>query len=237
MGYCRFISSKVILILLLISLVFFALLYLGKNIYNKPELLFYLDKSYRLNKMMVNSISKGDSKKVNKLINYDKTIVDHYIGKGSTPLVLATKLNKINCVKVLLRNGANPNKADSYGMNPLHYACIYNNVTIASLLIRSGADTNATSLRVPYETPLHLAVLYDGIDIISILAKNNADINQLNEFGITPLHYAVMKQDIKKIQLLIKYGAKTNIRDEDGKIPIDYADTVEIKRLLTIHTE
>jgi len=59
---------------------------------------------------------------------------------GDTPLHYACKLNYVDCVRVLLQFGANPNAVSLILDTPLH-CCVSNaNADIIDLLITNGAD-------------------------------------------------------------------------------------------------
>ena len=62
---------------------------------------------------------------------------------GLTALHYATRYNRIDVVKLLLREGADVNKQNyDYKDTPLHYAAQYNKTEVARLLIQNGADVN-----------------------------------------------------------------------------------------------
>ncbi|KQS94133.1 ankyrin repeat domain-containing protein [Chryseobacterium sp. Leaf394] len=69
-----------------------------------------------------------------------------YTEEGLTPIVLATNLNQIVIVELLIKNGANVNPIDvedsDYTYVPLLSAINNNNITISELLIENGAKTD-----------------------------------------------------------------------------------------------
>ena len=48
--------------------------------------------------------------------------------EGRTDLHVASAMNNIHSVYLLLESGANPDQADLYGDTPLHYACFNRNI-------------------------------------------------------------------------------------------------------------
>jgi len=61
---------------------------------------------------------------------------------GETPLHLAARWGKLDCARVLLENGANPNLADSQKETPLSWATRQNNTAMVQLLVQHGARQN-----------------------------------------------------------------------------------------------
>ena len=58
---------------------------------------------------------------------------------GLTPLDVALLSNRIDVVRVLIKNGADINKIDELDWTPLDTACFYSNVDIIEFLIKNGA--------------------------------------------------------------------------------------------------
>lgn len=59
-----------------------------------------------------------------------------------TALMIASGRNNINSVKLLLENGAEPDKKDFLGTTALMYACKEGNMEVVEILINGGADLN-----------------------------------------------------------------------------------------------
>jgi hypothetical protein len=90
------------------------------------------------------------------------------------------------------------NKADEYGLMPLHYAVGGGNVEIVKLLLGKGADVNAKEW---YEdkTPLHYAVEGGNVEIVKLLLDKGANVNARNwrdyRRNQTPLDIAIEKEN------------------------------------------
>jgi Tfp pilus assembly protein PilF len=69
--------------------------------------------------------------------------IDSRAEDGSTALLLATNLNRVKLVQVLLDLNANPNLADRNGWTPLLSAADEGNAEIVSMLLAKGADIRA----------------------------------------------------------------------------------------------
>ncbi|CAK9300740.1 unnamed protein product [Gordionus sp. m RMFG-2023] len=102
-------------------------------------------------------------------------------GRMSTPLHLASGYNITSIVKILLKNGADPQVKDKGGLVPLHNASSYGHFEIAELLINHGADVNAQDLW--HFTPLHEAAHKNRLDVCSLLISHGADPTLLNCHG------------------------------------------------------
>ncbi|MEP6803044.1 MAG: ankyrin repeat domain-containing protein [Flavobacterium sp.] len=94
------------------------------------------------------AIENKNLKIVEFLINKKAKINQIYDEEGLTPLVLACKLNDIEIVKLLLKNGANVDGVKlaetDYTLIPLQVAIENTNINIAKLLLNSGANQNLT---------------------------------------------------------------------------------------------
>jgi|AVFP01.1.fsa_nt_gi ankyrin repeat protein len=80
---------------------------------NKVEL------KVKINSFCVAAI-KGDLQTVKKLVEYGEEV--NQISNGMTPLMYAAKYNRIEVVKFLLAEGADPNAKSDKGFTALEYA-------------------------------------------------------------------------------------------------------------------
>lgn len=120
-----------------------------------------------------------------------------------TSLMLATEMERVQSVKLLLEYGADPNLQNIDGKTALHllpehqpieWSSPENKVEIAALLIEHGADIN---IKDNYNNqPLWSAVFEaaDGnpekLPLVDFYVKNNADINNKNKSDRSPLDFA-----------------------------------------------
>lgn len=92
---------------------------------------------------------------------------------GTTPLLRATDLHRLDLIKLLIDSGADVDAKDNSGTMPLHIATLFSTQEIIELLIDGGADVNAKDNEG--RTPLLIATERNNLDIIDILIKNGAD--------------------------------------------------------------
>ena len=136
-----------------------------------------------------------------------------YIGDGCswpvrkkspvTPLIVAVRNGNLDCVKVLLKYGA-----DIEVRGDFTYYILEND-----------------SRSVPYKccTPLFIAATCGNVEILSCLVENGADVNAADGDGVTPLMAAVKNQFLDAVTFLIDQGADVNLQDSTGVTALHYA--------------
>ena len=90
-------------------------------------------------------------------------------GLNATPLQSAAAGNHVSIVKMLLKNGANPNVREGGGFTPLHAAAENGSGEIIQLLIMAGADLHAKSNNG--RIPLDLATDKGHAQAVEILKR------------------------------------------------------------------
>ena len=105
------------------------------------------------------AIYNDDSRRLYDIIKYTDGITYDYIfkpqmvSKGSKMSLInyASRCDSIDCVKMLLYNGANPNIYDSNGWLPIHYAAVYHelydNSVLSTLLSDSRVNSNVRTIK------------------------------------------------------------------------------------------
>ncbi|XP_069679991.1 BRCA1-associated RING domain protein 1-like isoform X1 [Periplaneta americana] len=123
--------------------------------------------------------------------------------KGETQLHVACIKGKIQQVKNLLEDGANPNTKDYAGWTPLLESVNHGFIKITELLLAYGAMVNVPGCE--NVTSLHEAVLNNKLEMAKLLLMYGADIGCRDVNGLTPRDIA--KTDEMKTIL----NSKTNI--------------------------
>ncbi|MDA0052683.1 ankyrin repeat domain-containing protein [Brachyspira hyodysenteriae] len=171
---------------------------------------------------LMNAISKGDMKALEKLVKDDTDLNKQY--DKITPLGLAVARNDKEMVKFLVEKGADINLEDGYGYTPLIIAMKYRNIGLAKDIIDLKPDLNAICSATG-DTPLTYLVdkVKFGSDICYYLIKNGADVNKKNNNGDTPLIVSVQNFILSygMLGVLINMGADYNIKNKEGKTAMD----------------
>ena len=171
---------------------------------------------------LMNAISKGDMKALEKLVKDDTDLNKQY--DKITPLGLAAARNDKEMVKFLVEKGADINLEDGYGYTPLIIAMKYRNIGLAKDIIDLKPDLNAICSATG-DTPLTYLVdkVKFGSDICYYLIKNGADVNKKNNNGDTPLIVFVQNFILSYgiLGVLINMGADYNIKNKEGKTAMD----------------
>ncbi|NWR96802.1 ASB18 protein, partial [Motacilla alba] len=106
----------------------------------------------------------------------------------STPLCLAARHGHSDCLRHLLRRGADPNLAPG-GQGPLHQACLGGHSDCVELLLEYRAQPNARSEQGA--APLHLCTSQDSLRCAQLLLMRGAAVELPSEAGgDTALHSA-----------------------------------------------
>ena len=121
-----------------------------------------------------------------------------YIGESVTPLIVAVRNGNLDCVKVLLKYGADIEERGDFMHN---FKCC---------------------------TPLFIAATCGNVEILRFLVENGANVNATDDFGLTPLMAAVENQFLDAVTFLIDQGADVNLQDSSGLTVLHYATEVSI---------
>ncbi|KAF2738330.1 ankyrin, partial [Polyplosphaeria fusca] len=131
-------------------------------------------------------------------------VVDDIGGFMGTPLCMAAYCRDLQCVRLLLDRGADPNSRGGYFGNSLHIAAAGGCVEIAELLITHGANVAATGGAYGTgRTILHIAAAGEKVEPVQYLLELGMDANQKDPRGWTALHYACLSTNIDIMKALL----------------------------------
>lgn len=115
------------------------------------------------------------------LLESQDILVDIIDNEERTPLVLASTLNKIEMMKLLIFRGANASHQDQLGLTTLHYAAAEpkfdSNILI--LLLSSGMNVDIRSNLL--NTPLHVAAMNNNVMAARVLVLYGAELDLVNQ--------------------------------------------------------
>ncbi|EER98651.1 hypothetical protein BDA96_02G164800 [Sorghum bicolor] len=141
------------------------------------------------------------------LIKDLKVHVDTTGSIGVTPLILAIQHGCSAVIRFLLVHDADPSKAASNGVTPLHTAAAQDACELAELLLSKGAYVDPMWEK---RTPLYIACQRGNARMMEILLQHQADPNAAVLLVHTPLKAAVFARSLEGVELLIKAGADVN---------------------------
>ena len=138
-------------------------------------------------------------------------------------LITAIKNQDVAQTRSCLKEGEDPNLADSEGLSPLNYAASFGNIEIVEALLEAGSDVNYQD---PWGmTSLHAALKEGHDEVAVLLMEYGADVNLQTTagyyIGFSPLHTAIFfnKVDIATIEKLLEQGADLTAVDQTGQTP------------------
>lgn len=131
---------------------------------------------------------------------------------GHTPMHVACRSDKPDCVKALLLIGADVNIPASEGQpsSPGYVGDFLHNKP--NVLYPEDMKFGGT--------PLHWSV---SREVINALIEKNCDIDALNFHGRTALHIMVQRKRLECVVALLSHMANVNITDDEGNTPLHIA--------------
>ena len=136
--------------------------------------------------------------------------------RGENALMLATEWNRVECAKLLLEHGINPDAKNlrKGGKTALHIACILGHAEIVKLLADNKANVNIQ--QTEGLTPLMCAVLRNRDLCVRHLLDAKADGNLADHEAITPAIMGCSKGSTECLKLLLEAGVDINTCDIYG---------------------
>lgn len=131
--------------------------------------------------------------------------IDIATDDGQTALGIACNYLYEDCIKLLVKNGANPNKRINYAIQtPLMYVSKKGSVEMVKLLLSAGADVNAIDAR--NTTALMEAIYGRQLDNFKLLYEHGADIEAKNRNGENILEIATDFRRNDIVEFLTEQG-------------------------------
>lgn len=133
---------------------------------------------------------------------------------GTTPLHWAVRANDLTAAQRLLREGANPDAANRYGVTPLSLAAENASAPMTQALLKAGAH--------PTDAILMTAARTGNAEIVTMLLARGANANaRESSLGETALMWAAAENHPEAVRALIEHGADPNARSDKLVYPKD----------------
>ena len=159
---------------------------------------------------------------------------------GLTGIYEATKMEKIDKVKIFVDAGADVNKAiPPQNFTPLMEAARAGNIDLVRLLINAGADVNKYT-KYQVETALTMAAAKTHVECVNLLTQAGAHVNSIYDDGNTVLmSLAYNSYDTGAIgtaKTLLRLGAHVNknsdIASKTNRVNLQYNNQYQLLPLL-----
>lgn len=141
------------------------------------------------------------------------------------PMFLAIELNRMKCLKLLIKDGTYLDELDSCKKSALHFAAFQGSSQAIQELV-GPLEQEINSLDTSGDTPLHNAVYNQHIEVVELLLEKGADPNILNSNGLSPLHIAMVHLNVELVKLLLISGGDLSIA------PLKFDEKINISNLL-----
>ena len=138
----------------------------------------------------------------------NQATIDAAVAKYNGMVYAAVKVRDERSTHALLDGGMDPNEADNFGLNALHYAARWKSCSHFLLHRLMGATRNLNAENKYRNTALHTAAGWNHPRIVDSLIKAGVDLGVKDEYGLTPLNYAVHNDCTESIALLRAAGAQ-----------------------------
>ena len=169
------------------------------------------------------------------MIVQEEAIAELLIDKGAdvdavdawkrTPLLYAIRSHDLDLVKLLIKAGADPEKArDSENTRmllPLEHAAGVGDAGIVSYLVKSGASVNTEGLN--NDLPIAAAFMSWDREMAKLLASLGIDPDYLGKHGSTPLGRAIFYRFPETAAILVEKGGDPTLGKVNAKSPIEMA--------------
>jgi len=165
---------------------------------------------------LLQAARRGDYVAVQRLLK--TTDADVHAADGMTALLWAAQANDVELARLLLESGADPNRANRYGITPLWLAATNRSPSMVELLLQHGARADAA---LPHgETALMAAARAGDVDAVELLLEAGADPNAADaSLGETALMWAAAENHADVIRVLVAGGADPNQASRELNLP------------------
>lgn len=132
-------------------------------------------------------------------------------GMGTTLLITAVCLERIQAVELLLEYDADPNQQDVYGKTALHL--------------------------LPERQPIEWTNIENKVQIAKLLFQYEANLTIVDQYGGQPLWYSIFylkkPEDLELVDTYLKHGADPNFKN-NGESALDKAEKLQYPPLINL---
>ena len=159
----------------------------------------------------------GDVAEIESLLGLGFSI-DRRDDAGLTSLMMAVVNDKLQAVKCLLKQGADPSLQDNDGWNVLHSASQGGNPEVIELML--SHVPNIDSETKVGATPLMIAAGNDNLQAVKYLLKQGTDPSLQDNDGWNVLHYASQGGNPELIELMLSHLPSIDSVTKEGITPL-----------------
>ena len=162
------------------------------------------------------AVKVGNSSLVEKTLQSgaDVNAIDKY---GETPLIIAARRGMLQCMRLLIREGASVNwlPNEQLGSTALFYSAYTGNLSCLRELLYHSADVNLANCS--NRTPLWAAVINGQTECLRALITAGAAVNFTSRDGYSVLMEASAVGHTEGVKLLLSAGAHVNYTRSNGE--------------------
>lgn len=140
---------------------------------------------------------------------------------GLTPLMVSSDLGRLEFVKLLLANNADPKAEDEDKCTALHLAAKNGHVEVCEELIEAGADLNV--LDIGNWTPMIWAAYSGHLPVVEALVNKGAEVNARGYHHVSGLIWASGRGFTDIVRFLLDHNAKVDVGDKYGTTALIWA--------------
>ena len=152
---------------------------------------------------------------------------------GNSALFIAAANGRIECVELLLKNGAIMDwKGISTGATAFFVACQNGHYQVAKLLLKYKANINEPR-HADNTRPIMVAVYKKHYKIVKLLIENDAHITHMNDNKWSVFHCAAINGNIELFKLL--HHQLVHIMNNDTKNVVKFINMGDVHNLTALH--
>ncbi|KAG6356898.1 hypothetical protein INS49_014773 [Diaporthe citri] len=169
------------------------------------------------------SVQECDVEMLRVLLDQKNVEVNAETANGCTPLIYAARCSDHNeeLVRILLENGADPNKYRERKNSALVAAVVGNHTEVVNLLLQHKAQIDPPDELIDGWEPLERAIVNGHANIVRILADAGANVNRRFSTGFTLVHQGV---NSNALGALLEFRPTLDLRTDDGRTPLHYIE-------------